>query len=595
MKNLFLLTSCLTIFSVSVFSQSKLVDIKNIEYGAVQLQAFNLDSDQTVKLDAVTLSPGRMSYYEQSSVWILNAHTRELIWESADADFKSLSDNLSEIKSDIKLPKGTYEVYYSIVPSFNFNFSKWDNGRGKYHTATSVLKEIFSEIFDDDDEFSFGNYNGNWNNSSYLRNNRNKLYVSLTGKGTAVNSTVLSGIRTASKLNVIIDKTRVENDESMEQGFEVKSATDLEIYAIGEMRRDNSYDYGWIENSESGEKIWEFNYRNSEYAGGAEKNREVRNIISFKPGKYVLFFNTDDSHSYENWNEQPPYDPDFYGIMIKAKNEKEKSNISLYSYTENVNGNTIVNLTKVRDDEFESKGFTLSKSGKVRVIAYGEGTGHEMADYGWIMNADTRETVWQMKYRDTEHAGGAGKNRMSDEVIMLDKGNYIVNYVTDGSHAFNRWNAAKPSRPQDWGIRLILNDKNLTTTDVKPFDEKSNSNVIAQIVQVRDHARKKVSFTLDKTSKVRIYALGEGTGNEMHDYGWIEEANNGEIVWEMRYRKTENAGGAHKNRMVNTTLTLPAGEYLLFYESDDSHSFNDWNDTPPYDPTNWGITVSKAE
>jgi hypothetical protein len=70
-------------------------------------------------------------------------------------------------------------------------------------------------------------------------------------------------------------------------------------------------------------------------------------------------------------------------------------------------------------------------------------------------------------------------------------------------------------------------------------------------VRVGDDERKRKSFTLDKDSEVRIYAIGEGRDHEMYDYGWIEDAKSGKAVWEMTYHMTEDAGGAGK--IDNTT------------------------------------------
>ena len=80
-----------------------------------------------------------------------------------------------------------------------------------------------------------------------------------------------------------------------------------------------------------------------------------------------------------------------------------------------------------------------------------------------------------------------------------------------------------------------------------------------------------------------------GLNREMFDYGWIENARSGEVVWEMTYSMTFHAGGGRKNRMVNTTLYLDKGEYTLHYTSDDSHSFNDWNaEAKPMHPMGGG-------
>jgi len=57
----------------------------------------------------------------------------------------------------------------------------------------------------------------------------------------------------------------------------------------------------------------------------------------------------------------------------------------------------------------------------------------------------------------------------------------------------------------------------------------------------------------------------------------------------------DHAGGADKNRMVKTEIALEPGEYEVIYESDGSHSFSHWNDSPPKDPLNWGVTVSMAD
>jgi CubicO group peptidase (beta-lactamase class C family) len=114
--------------------------------------------------------------------------------------------------------------------------------------------------------------------------------------------------------------------------------------------------------------------------------------------------------------------------------------------------------------------------------------------------------------------------------------------------------------------------------------------VVAQIVQVLDNEDKSVAFSLAKSQDVRIFAIGEGQGGEMFDYGWIEDADKGSRVWEMQEAKTTPAGGAGKNRKVDVVITLPAGNYKLRYKSDDSHAFDHWNSLPP-DINFWGIAV----
>ena len=116
--------------------------------------------------------------------------------------------------------------------------------------------------------------------------------------------------------------------------------------------------------------------------------------------------------------------------------------------------------------------------------------------------------------------------------------------------------------------------------------------VVAQIVQVLDNEDKSVTFSLASSQDVRIFAIGEGQGGEMFDYGWIEDVDKGSRVWEMQEAKTAHAGGAGKNRKVDVVVTLPAGNYKLRYKSDDSHAFDHWNSLPP-DINFWGIAVYK--
>jgi hypothetical protein len=55
---------------------------------------------------------------------------------------------------------------------------------------------------------------------------------------------------------------------------------------------------------------------------------------------------------------------------------------------------------------------------------------------------------------------------------------------------------------------------------------------------------------------------------------------------------TDHAGGAKKNRVFNDTVHLDKGDYIVYYETDGSHSYEEWNSSPPTDPAAWGVTIS---
>src|SRR5262249_36251132 len=163
-----------------------------------------------------------------------------------------------------------------------------------------------------------------------------------------------------------------------------------------------------------------------------------------------------------------------------------------------------------------------------------------------------------------EHAGGDAKNRLVDRTFGLERGDYILHFVSDDSHSYNDWNASAPPDAEHWGITLLANGT-LNRGAVAEYSEKADPNVLAQMVEMRDDENSRKRFTLDRETQIRIYAIGEASGHTMVDYGWIENAKTGKTVWEMTYRTTEPAGGAAKNRKFDGAITLPAGEYVLRY------------------------------
>ncbi|HET8677447.1 MAG TPA: serine hydrolase [Blastocatellia bacterium] len=121
-------------------------------------------------------------------------------------------------------------------------------------------------------------------------------------------------------------------------------------------------------------------------------------------------------------------------------------------------------------------------------------------------------------------------------------------------------------------------------------EDLSSKSALAEITRVADDADKTVEFNLSEARSVRIFAIGEGQGGQMFDYGWIESAETGKAIWEMKHGGTTHAGGADKNRKVDTVVQLPAGKYRLRYKADDSHSYDNWNSLPP-EVNFWGIAV----
>lgn len=523
-----------------------------------------------------------------ASAWIIDAVTRRPVWEMTVRNSTSSSKDDREFDGRLSLAAGKYEVYFSAPI---FSHKSW-----KSHVVLNIDHRR-SSLFGDDENQDAWFLKGWWSDDIP------EMWEERAG-GWGIDllvddgqkSRISSSSPSASSSLTVFRATGLGDDVIIRQGMRIKKDLSLKINCIGEIPvEDNPVDFGWIVNAETREPVWEMGSRNSSHAGGALKNRIVDRTIHFDKGRYVVYFVTDDSHSTDDWNSFPPYDPTSWGITLSARSDDDLNAVDLFEYEEI--RNVVVAIKRVGDDEHLQEGFTLKRPAAVRIYAFGEKSHsrRELADYGYLMDARTREKVWTMDVDRSLHAGGATKNVCVDEVVTLPAGSYLVSYTTDDSHSYDDWNAKAPFDQENYGITVMLAGENPDRSIVGTYDDERARGLIAQIITVRDGADRKENFTLDAPTRVRVYAIGEGQKRSMYDYGWIESVGKGVTVWEMTYSMTFHAGGARKNRMVSTTILLDKGEYVLRYVSDDSHSFGDWNEDPPDDQRYWGITVYKDE
>ncbi|MBI5471078.1 MAG: hypothetical protein HY961_01890 [Ignavibacteriae bacterium] len=527
--------------------------------------------------------------------WILDANTRQPVWKM-EKDNTSRSRDDRTFDGDVTLKPGSYEIYFtastftyiSTFKNMTMNIDHREKGLFNFGVRRSDkgvkgwFEGWFDNWFGDDVKEEWQKRATEWGIELYADEGN------------------LSAIKNFSPpkemKNVVLRETKLGEREFIRKDFVLSEPTKIHIYALGEGYR-NEYDladYGWIVKAGDRSRVWEMRWKNSGHAGGASKNAKFDGEVSLTKGDYTLYFVTDDSHSEVDWNCAPPSDPLNYGVTFMMS-DKEKGNFKLSSFKDDAN--VILSVVKVGNDESRSEGFTLKKDAKIRVYALGERSHSRriMADYAVILDARTRTKVWTMDADNSNHAGGASKNRFVDEIISLPKGSYIVQYNTDDSHAYDDWNSDPPFDPAHYGVMLYGVGEDFSPSIVAKYVDQRDRNAIAQLIKVGDDAHKQVKFKLDKTTRIRVYAIGEGQNREMADYGWITDSRTGTTVWEMTYSMTVHAGGARKNRMVNTTILLDRGDYTLHYETDDSHAYKDWNMDPPEDPEYWGITLYPDE
>lgn len=550
--------------SVSTFSQITLGDVPP---GRVAIAAFTVDQPEKITITGKAGLFARDWQPVACYAWILNSDTRDVVWRMGDKFIKEDFDfGEVDIDDETTLKKGTYELYFTTA------YAQRNDGQPWTTSVTNNLNSIFSSH--------------RWD-----RDTQSEMKITLSGKNLTPAS--FRDVVRKKTEGAVVSIQRPDHNANAKAGFSLAGETTLKIYAIGEAHRDENFDFAWITDLSNGKRVWEMDYHNSEFAGGADKNIRIDKTVTLPAGDYMVSYVTDDSHGYNNWNMMPPDDPQFSGITIWADGA-DKKNVIPFKAPEQLK--PVVSITKVGDDDSFAKGLSVKSDVDVRILCLGEeSSSSNMADGGWIINADTREMVWDFNRSRTSHAGGADKNRMFDGTLHLEKGDYLIYYSSDDSHSYGRWNSGPPYEQDYWGITVWATRKE-DLSKLAAFDPEQykSSSIVAQIVQVRDDEDRYKTFKLTQDTRVRILAIGEGSDGDMDDYGWIENTATGRTVWEMTYRSTTHAGGANKNRMFNDVIILPKGEYRLHYQTDSSHAYRDWNASPPNDQEQYGISIFKT-
>ena len=560
------------------------------DFSEKELKSIGIEIPQPVTFHVKALGAGGDNEWKNREdemfayAWILDAQTRQPVWKMSRSNTSSKRDD-REFDENITLSRGSYEVYFSAATfgyhtSFkhmNVNVDHRENGLPGGKNEEKGFFSFFKGWWSDDVSKSWEKRSRQWGIEMFVEDSKASMVRTFTPPKELP--------------NVLFKAAGLGENEFIRRGFTLSEPMTLRIYALGEGLDREPADYGWIINTADRSRVWDLRSGRTTHAGGAKKNIKSDRDLTLGKGKYVVYYITDDSHSEVDWNDAPPDDPLNWGITIAAKDERDKKKFQLFRYEEDEN--VIVKITRVRNDENRSEGFTLKEHSKIRIYALGERSNSRriLADYGYITDAKTRQKVWAMDVDRTNHAGGASKNFLVDEVITLPRGSYVVTYITDDSHAYGEWNASPPFDREHYGITVMGAGDRFDMNVVGKYVEERDKNVIAQIIRVRNSADKEERFTLDRTTKIRVYAIGEGEKRMMYDYGWIQDAKSRDVVWEMTYSMTLHAGGSRKNRMVNTTILLEKGTYILHYISDDSHCYANWNADPPEDQQYWGITL----
>lgn len=339
----------LVILPVSVRGRV-VAEIKDLGVNEIRVAGFTLDGEGDIAIEAVAFGPrGSLERLGLDNVWILAADTRDVVWSLENGKSEKRSKHLREYTDGIRLPKGRYEVYYST----HWYSGAWGKGAGIEDAGdaiSAVLREVFGKAFD---------------YKEYRKAVRD-FRVVVEGDGQPLTEKEVLDYHRRLKESAVVSLTGIGDDRYETLGLTLERPMVLQVYAVGEVTKQGSYDYSWIVDATTRKTVWEMTLDRTEHAGGAREN-------------------------------VTPYD-------------------------EGKDASVLASIDMVGDDEHKSEHFELAKDSAIRVYAIGEGEREGMHDYAWIEAAPTGRVVWEMTYRVTEHAGGAKKNRVFNDTLHLEAG-----------------------------------------------------------------------------------------------------------------------------------------------------------------------------
>jgi signal transduction histidine kinase/ligand-binding sensor domain-containing protein len=158
-----------------------------------------------------------------------------------------------------------------------------------------------------------------------------------------------------------IDQVTDFEDRSM--AIEITTGGAYLIMSVGEgLSSSGMSDYGWLEN-DSKDTVWHFgDYKRTFWAGGAVKNRIIIETVTLPPGAYTLRYRSDDSHSYNAWNAEPPDQTSLYGIVLIKPDDPEQVQQLMAQVPPDAE-NFVLNGDNISDIEFEGQYVWVSANG----------------------------------------------------------------------------------------------------------------------------------------------------------------------------------------------------------------------------------------
>ncbi len=562
------------------------VVIDDLERDELRRHSFAINAPVRIAIESVGSFESSEADAELAAYsWLLRREDRSVVWQLDRSAARPDRETLAAATDTVELTAGTYDAYFTTYGN------RRDGGFG-----IRFLDRLFGNEAswrDDADQWTFIIRRANGADVNFEQvDEESGAALSPSGSGLFWSTAPMRG------------------HSQGEHVFLASERVPIRIYALGEFD-DHPMDYGWIENAVTNTRTWEMTRGNSRPAGGWHVNRQFDETIHVDPGIYRAVFETDALQSFGDWVANPPYDPAAWGISLFTPRTEAVREFDPWTMR-----TPIVQIMEVGDDERRSAQFRVTEPVHLAAYAVGEMSSRGRYDYARIRNNETQETVWEMEHDRSAPAGGHN-NRRELAFLEMSEGTYTVTYETDDSHSYESWRHGRPDHPERWGVSIfpVAEDFDTSAVQLLGYTEESLEElekaeappspaptaertpmpgaVIADLTGIGNEERVSAEFTLEQPSTIHVRALGEMSMSGRYDYGWIERADNREIVWEMNWQNTRSAGGDDVNRLFDGPVTLEPGTYVVHYKTDFSHAFGDFDSRAPQQPEAWGIRISR--
>ncbi|MCY4171365.1 MAG: hypothetical protein OXF08_07155 [Bacteroidetes bacterium] len=393
--------------------------------------------------------------------------------------------------------------------------------------------------------------------------------------------------------------TAIDNIDPYElttQSFQVSGNLLVLIDAVGSVddRRgaNGLAAYSWITHISSGETVWSMlNSPNTVLDGSLATI--TQDSLTLERGEYRLNFASYGQllkHSDASFEK----DQRKWKTIVHSPNNKDALR-SIDGFIEYRMDDQLWDATPLGREEKREHLFEVHSPVDLTIHAIGQLGDHDEVqpvDFSRIEDVVTGQVIWQLTRDNTSWAGGALENRVFKGQRLLPPSVYRAVVTTNSTHHYDDWLGNPPYHPDGWGLRLAASQREA----VRTFDPwMLQRDPIIGFTQVGDDEEHFQSFTAQDTTAIVVDALGEITGPDNgYDLARLEQQDNEgewEVLWEMSWEGSAHAGGSRKNRKEVQFFRLPPGRYTLSYESDGSHSFENWNSSEPDYPERWGVAM----